>query len=320
MAKKKNNRHFYWILFGLILIAAIIYATDYFSQNDTTEDLTIKTSDIKTEITLEPEIESSSEKTSENLVKKIQLLQNIEIPLCQASINGEAKDHQIRRFQNYVLCYRESYEQPEWVAYCLEKSELQKTAARKNDFRPDPEIKTGSASLSDYKKSGYDRGHLAPAADFSFSEDAMSESFFMSNMSPQAPGFNREIWQYLEGQVRIWAENFNRIYVVTGPVLEKPADQYLSIGQNQVSVPEYYYKALLAPVYTDESDLNSPDDCSSVQALGFILPNEKCNDTFWDYAVTIDEVEKRTGLDFFSLLENILENKIESEIDINNWK
>ena len=104
-----------------------------------------------------------------------------------------ALDHQIRSFQYYTLCYRESYEQAEWSAYCLRDWMLQKNVKRTNDFRPDPEILTGSATLADYKRSGYDRGHLTPAGDMVFSKEAMSETFYMSNMCPQAAAFNRGI-------------------------------------------------------------------------------------------------------------------------------
>jgi endonuclease G len=90
---------------------------------------------------------------------------------------------------------------------------------RKDNFRSDPKVKTGSAALSDYKGSGYDRGHLAPAADFKWSATAMSESFYMSNMSPQVPGFNRGIWKNIESTVRNWAVENDEIYIVTGPVL-----------------------------------------------------------------------------------------------------
>ena len=113
-------------------------------------------------------------------------------------------DHQIRAFQYYTLCYRESYEQAEWSAYCLRAFMLQKNAKRTNDFRPDPEILGGSATLADYKRSGYDRGHLTPAGDMVFSREAMSETFYMSNMCPQAAAFNRGIWKDLEDQVREW--------------------------------------------------------------------------------------------------------------------
>ena len=197
---------------------------------------------------------------------------------------------------------------------------LQKNATRSNDFRPDDKISTGSATLADYKSSGYDRGHLVPAADMSFDADAMSETFYMSNMSPQAPQFNRGIWVNLETQVRAWAQKFGKIYVVSGPVLNKSAQEFPSIGKNQVSVPEFYYKVILAPVYKDEEDKNTPEDSESVMAIGFIIPNQKCEKEFWDYAVSIDEVENITNIDFFPQLEDSLENQVESAFQLEDWK
>lgn len=259
---------------------------------------------------------SSSEKSKATVAKTtskklVALPLNLEIPLC-AGKHGES-DHQIRNFENYSLCYRESYEQAEWSAYCLTEEELEKNAKRSDDFRADPEISTGSATPNDYKKSGYDRGHLSPAADFAFSDKAMSETFYMSNMSPQKGSLNRGIWKDLESEVRLWAKSFGRVYVVSGPILEKPAEAYESIGENHVTVPEFYYKVILAPVYANETDKATPEDADSVLAMAYIFPNEKCEGTLDDYAVTVDEVESRTGLDFFALLEDSVENEIEGK-------
>ena len=243
--------------------------------------------------------------------KVISLPANLELPLCPGN-HGEA-DHQIRHFAHYTICYRESYEQAEWSAYCLTEEELVKNAGRTDDFRSDPEIKTGSATPADYKKSGYDRGHLSPAADFAFDEKAMSETFYMSNMSPQKGSLNRGIWKDLETEVRLWAKNFGRVYVVSGPILEKKPEEYQSIGENGVSVPEFYYKVILAPLYADEADKASPENADSVIAMGYIFPNEKCEGSLDDYAVSVDEVEKRTKLDFFALLEDKVENEVEAK-------
>lgn len=342
MARKNPFKKILKFLFTVAVIIALIFAIDYFTdKSDIHTSATEKihtakeqlsdlaqevASEIKTNVILQEEIPApkpvktaiqETVKKSENHADSINppssgktelFPENLEIPLCAGTETDDAEDHQIRKFGNFVICYRESYEQAEWAAYCLEREELVKNASRGNDFRPDPEIKTGSASLADYKKSGYDRGHLAPAADFAFSEEAMSESFYLSNMSPQAPGLNREIWQYLEGQVRKWADAYGKVYVVTGPVLEKNAEEYDYIGSNKVSVPEYYYKVLLAP------------EKESAKAIAFILPNKKCPDTFWDYAVSIDEVEKRTCIDFFHLMEDTLENKLEANSSIEAWK
>lgn len=342
---KVNAKFILTLILIAIIVTGIIFAIDIFAQKTgTNNEITQTAHTVRLEIEealgipskgtdpsseaapspeaehpLSPVSEPVSENTDDGL---IHFAEYFELPVCAASETGTAPDHQIRRFGNFVICYRESYEQAEWAAYCLENSELEKNASRGNDFRPDPEITTGSASLADYKKSGYDRGHLAPAADFAFSEEAMSESFYLSNMSPQAPGLNREIWQYLEGQVRVWAKKYGRVYVVTGPVLEKPADQYDYIGANKVSVPEYYYKVILAPLYENEEDAADPENCKNLKAIGFILPNQKCPDTFWDYAVTIDEVERRTGIDFFALLEDTLEKRIEGShsCETETWK
>ena len=260
------------------------------------------------------ERESVREFISEKLVK---LPPALEIPLCPAK--EQEKDHEIRNFENYSICYRESYEQAEWSAYMLCDFQLEKKASRSNDFRPDPEISTASSSPADYKKSGYDRGHLTPAADMAFSEKAMSETFFMSNMSPQAPRFNRGIWKELEAQVRTWAEKFGRVYVVSGPLLSKSPEDYESIGENRVSVPEYFYKVILVPLYADGEDRSSMDDAASVCAVGFVIPNKSCEDDFWNYACSIDQIEKMTGLDFYSALEDKTENRAEASFDRSLW-
>lgn len=230
-----------------------------------------------------------------------------------------APDHQIRAFQYYTLCYRESYEQAEWSAYCLRAFMLQKNAKRTNDFRPDPEILTGSATLADYKRSGYDRGHLTPAGDMVFSKEAMSETFYMSNMCPQAAVFNRGVWKDLEDQVREWVRTYGAAYIVSGPVLSKPADEYPSIGESKVAVPEYFYKVILVPIFEDDSDQDSPEEYADLMAIAFVIPNKGCDGDFWRYAASVDEVEQITGLDFFPLLEDDIEERVESACDPRPW-
>ena len=239
----------------------------------------------------------------------------MEIPVCAASKteSGAAEDHEIHTYSGFTLCYRESYEDAEWVAYVLTKAELNTVTGRSDDFRPDTKISTGSATLADYKASGYDRGHLAPAADMEWSKESCSESFLMSNMTPQSPQFNRGLWKTLEEQVRNWADSFGEVYVVTGPVLEKEASEYPSIGENKVAVPEYFYKVLMAKV-------DSSDDYRTALAIAFILPNQKCDGDIWDYAVSIDEVESRTGLDFFSMLPDERETELEGKTELSDWK
>ena len=259
--------------------------------------------------------EQTAQKNSEFTV----LPKNLAEPLCAGS-RHKIEDHEIRTYGHYSLCYRESYEQAEWSAYCLTAENLVKNASRSDDFRSDSAISTGSATPEDYKKSGYDRGHLSPAADFAFDKTAMSETFYMTNMSPQTGSFNRGIWKDLESTVREWAKKFGRVYVVSGPVLEKKAEEYKAIGKNAVSVPEFYYKVILAPLYEDDSDRSTPEDATTVAAIGFILPNQKCADSFFNYAMSVDQVEDRTGLDFFNELEDRAENSVESGFNLSVWE
>ena len=204
----------------------------------------------------------------------------------------------------YSLLYNETYEQANWVAYELTKEETEKSYERTNKFIPDPLVITGTANDQDYSGSGYDRGHLAPAGDMGWSTTAMAESFYYSNMSPQEPGFNRGIWKRLEELVRTWAVDNQMVYVVTGPVLTSGLS---TIGNSKVSVPQYYYKVILD--YTDPE----------IKGIGFILPNKSSKEPLQKYAVTIDSVEKFTGIDFFPKLPDEQEKIIESTLTIQSW-
>jgi len=202
----------------------------------------------------------------------------------------------------YTISYSEAHEQAEWVYYVLTSKMVQGPYSRTDDFRPDPFVKTGSASKKDYYKSGYDRGHLAPAADMTHSATAMSESFYYSNMSPQEPSFNRGGWKKLESQVRNWAVANDSIYVVTGPVLSSDLP---AIGANSVAVPDYYYKVIYAP------KLES--------MVAFLMPNQKLSLSTKDYGVSVDEVELKTGIDFFPQLADSLEAALEKDNNAGQW-
>lgn len=204
----------------------------------------------------------------------------------------------------YSLLYSEEHEQAIWIAYELTSEETDRKFERSDKFLVDNAIKTGSANDGDYKGSGYDRGHLAPAADMSWSNQTMLESFYYSNMSPQDPSFNRGIWKKLEELVRTWARENKSLYVVTGPIL---SDNLPTIGSNKVSIPTFYYKVLL--------DYSQPD----VKAIGFIIPNQGSKADLSSFAVSIDKVEQLTGLNFFPNLPDQQENALESSVCIPCW-
>ena len=223
-----------------------------------------------------------------------------EVDYLPTSTTGQIIEH-----THYTLSYSEAHEQAEWVAYELTASEVNGSYDRTDNFRRDPEVETGSASLADFKGSGYDRGHLAPAGDMSFTHTAMSESFYLSNMTPMEAGFNRGIWRVLESQVRDWARNNGSVYVVTGPILNGSYKK--EIGPNDVTVPTHYYKVIL--------DYDKGDS----KAIAFIFPNKKGTKSLEEYAVSIDKVEKRTGIDFFHELPDKIENELEESVSTDEW-
>lgn len=213
------------------------------------------------------------------------------------------KDDVITHFA-FTLSYNEEHEQANWVAYELTEEETDSKHKRTDKFIPDTFVKTGTTNDKDYRRSGYDRGHLAPAGDMAWSSTALRESFCYSNISPQVPSFNRGIWKKLEELVRKWTKEEKSVFVVTGPVLEKDLP---AIGQNKVSVPRYFYKVIL--------DYNEP----VIKGIGFIIPNKASTEPLQNYSVTIDRVENLTGIDFFPSLPDDQEEVIESTLNLNIW-
>jgi len=230
--------------------------------------------------------------------EKASSIQELEIP--------EGADGQVIEYEAFTISYNEKYEQANWVAYHLTKQEVEdQKVERKDNFRADKQVQTGSATPTDYKKSGYDRGHLAPAADMRWSKEAMSESFYMTNMSPQTKELNRGIWKKLEEKSRDWAVENGSIYIVTAGILK---GKLKTIGKNEVAIPEYYYKVIL--------DYQEPE----IKAIAFIMPNKDPEKApLRDFVVSIDEVEKKTGLDFFPKLGDKLEDKLEGAKNPEKW-
>lgn len=205
----------------------------------------------------------------------------------------------------YSLSFNKEYHQANWLAYCLTRSETNSIFKRGNNFKADPLVPGTDLAVS-YYKSGYDRGHLAPAADMGFSEIAMNESFYYSNMSPQVASFNRGVWKKLETKVRKWAAEYDSLYIVTGPVFSDSIP--IEIGTHRVAVPNSFYKVLLQ--HRGEA----------WEAIGFLLKNEGSKQPLSAFTLTIDEVETVTGIDFFPLLEDALEENVEGGVCFECWE
>jgi endonuclease G, mitochondrial len=208
------------------------------------------------------------------------------------------------------LAYDEKHEQPRWVMHMVLPDIIKGNVSRTNDFREDTLVTTRTAAKEDYWYSGFDRGHMAPSADFRWSPIALSESYLYSNISPQKPEFNREKWAELENVVRDYViANKRELYVITGSILHDSLPIMKNEGRlNDVSIPQYIYKIVL--------DLSPKEE----YAIGFIIPNGNCTYPVMSYAVSIDQLENLAGLDFFSSLPDELENKLEANTNVEPMK
>jgi endonuclease G len=197
------------------------------------------------------------------------------------------------------ISYSPRHKQASWVYYPLGPEQLKNCVKRSGSFLPDPRLsREDSAQLSDYSGSGFDKGHLSPAADNRWSDAAMKESFHLSNISPQPPMFNQHIWAKLEGLVRAWGMEGEGLVVTTGPILE---NNLPTIGNGKVSTPRAYYKVLFNE--------------ARKKAIAFLLPVD-AHGNYQQYALPVSVLEERTGMNFHRGLKN---SQAEREMDISDW-
>lgn len=212
---------------------------------------------------------------------------------------------QILKRTGYVASYNKTTLLPNWVAWHLTAERTEGSAKRSGvDFAEDTEVPEPRATDWDYYNSGYDRGHMCPAADNKWSKKAMEESFLFTNMCPQNGNLNRGDWNEMEMACRKWAKKYGDLYIVCGPILYK--GKHKTIGKNKVFVPEAFFKVVL----------RTGDD---PQAIGFIYKNTSGNRPKDSYVNTVDEVERITGIDFFPSLPDNVEKNVEATADIANW-
>lgn len=218
----------------------------------------------------------------------------------------KATESQIIEHIGYTVSYNQKRRNPNWVAYELTAEEVLGDEERSDDFIPDPEVRGRQATDEDYKKSGWDRGHLAPAADMKWSKQAMTESFYLSNISPQNNNLNRGVWKSIEELTRENATRYGKVLVVTGPVFTT-GKGLGSIGHNKVAIPNSFFKVLLI-------------DNGGYRGIGFYCKNVAGRKRLSSYAMSIDSIEEITGIDFFPTLPDDIENSVEKEFDWNVWK
>ena len=220
------------------------------------------------------------------------------------------KNKLVRIFRNddFIIGYSEFKKNPLWVGYKLSKvPPNSKRHERPSSFYVDDRT-FSKVKHSDYTHSGYDRGHLAPnyAISTLYGKSSQLDTFLMSNITPQKPNLNRKLWQRLESaEVKYFTKLSDEIYVFTGPIFDDDIEKLKS----GVEIPDKFFK-----VYAMKNG-------NSIKLLAFIMPqNVRGNESLSKYVVSIDEVEKLTGFDFFHKLEDKLQDKLESEIDTNSWK
>ena len=213
---------------------------------------------------------------------------------------------QVIKHEGYTVSYNSEYRIANWVAYELTATEAKsKKTERSNKFVPDPQVKGSTAMNEDYTRSGYDRGHLAPAGDMKWSAKAMRESFYLSNICPQKPKLNRGIWKDLEEQCRLWALDNGSLLIVTGPVITGDMKR---LGKNRVAIPKAFYKVLC--YHTEKG----------YKGIGFLFENRDYKDnSLKSMAIPIDSVEKVTGIDFFPSIPDDQENEMEAAVDWGRW-
>jgi len=213
------------------------------------------------------------------------------------------------RHQYYSISYSTEHKNAEWVAYELRGNRLDlATAVERENFVSDPQTEA-EVSANDFVNSGYDRGHLVPAFDMNFNQTAMREACYLTNVSPQAPGFNRGIWKKLEGTVRKWAKENKRLYVVTGPILRhKAADApRLKDSKDNPTIPRGFYKVIL--------DYDNPQK----KGIGFLFKNKDIDQPLENFVVSIDRVEAYTNLDFFPQLTPQEQEVLETTVNPAEW-
>lgn len=231
-------------------------------------------------------------------------LSRLEIPYRLEDSESEIIEH-----MGYTLSYNNDFRVPNWVAYeLLESDVITAYRSREDSFEPDPLVKGRQAYDRDYVGSGYDRGHMAPAADMRWSSQTMKECFYLSNVCPQNHNLNSGAWNDLEKQVRYEARYYKSVWVVCGPMFD--FNNPKRIGRNNVAVPDSFFKALLAK----RKD-------GSYAAIGFIFPNKACERNLTHYVMTVDELESKLGMDLFYNLDGRAQDRAEAEMDpYGDWR
>ena len=276
--KKSHSNNRLGCIIAIIVLIPILFGVYLYCQQINTQNNNEPQTDISLQIPLGKDLETP-------------------IPLVP-------RQEQIIRHSGYTVSYNKDLKIPNWVSYELTREETKGKEKRGNRFIADPLVTGPIATNTDYTRSGYDKGHMAPAADMKWSPEAMKESFYFSNMCPQHPQLNRRGWKNLEEKIRNWAIADSAIIIICGPIIEK---QPKTIGKNKVVVPQRFFKVVLSPF------------AKPIRAIDFLFNNEQAVEPLSSYVVTVDSIESLTNMDFFAPLPDEIENKIEANANYSLW-
>ena len=225
--------------------------------------------------------------------------EGMELPAMDGSEN-------LRVYQGYTSAYNTKTLIPDWVAYELTAEELGFEGDRDDKiFSMDKSFNGKQARREDYSGSGWTKGHMAPAGDFFWSDEALTETFYFMNVCPQAEELNRKDWNYLEKQVRKWAREYGKVWVVSGPIIGQ--NKYGTIGDDKVVVPDAFFKAVMVR------------NGAMYSSIAFVMGNDKQRYYLADCSMSVNALEKLTGLDFFPALPDDIEDLVEEIYDFSVW-
>lgn len=293
-------KKFIILFITFILILALIIG----QCNDDSSDYTFeeKTYTEQTEVPEDQKLGMTSDvdEIKENNPEKVVVVDAVEIPHFQKDV-----PEQIIKRIAYTVSYNKETKCPNWVAWYLSADHVDGEWARSNDYREDYDVPLPRATNDDYRGSSWSRGHMCPAGDNKWDDNAMSESFLLSNMCPQDRSLNSGLWNRVEIDCRRWAQKYGGVYIVCGPLFYNKEHEI--IGTNKVVVPEAFFKVVL---------------CLEKQpkAIGFIVKNNEGTKKKDQYVNTIDDVERITGMDFFPALPDDIENEVEAYANLDDWR
>lgn len=295
------KRMFIWAFIVLACFIGLLYIYNYLYPSSSKQPVAAEQKAFPANPVKRSKDKSQKQTSTSSDSENIKIPANAEIPELRTK-----RKEQVIRHEGYTVSYNSDYKIANWVAYELTAEEAKsKKAERSNKFVPDPMVKGASATNEDYTRTGYDRGHLAPAGDMKWSAKSMRESFYLSNICPQKPALNRGIWKELEEQSRLWAMDNGSLLITTGPVM---GDTMKRMGKNGVGIPDAFYKVIC---YTSGKKL---------KGIAFIFENRDYKDvSLKAMAIPIDSVETITGINFFPSISEKMQKEMESAIDLESW-